>query len=367
MARALELASMARGRTSPNPMVGAAVYKKEKIVGEGYHSRAGEKHAEVKALEMAGGEARGADLYVNLEPCSHFGRTPPCSQAIINAGIRRVFTAMIDPNPKVAGKGLKRLRQAGITVQLGLMEKEARRLNEIYLKYITSSLPFVLIKCGMTLDGKTATNTRESRWITSESARERVHQLRNEVDAVMVGIGTVLADDPELTTRLPGQKGKNPTRVIIDGLLRIPAKSKVLSHQKRSRTILVTTSHAPEERVRSLRELGAEVLIMGGDGRRVDMSQLMTELGKKGLTSLMIEGGSEIAASALAAGIVDKVIFFIAPKIIGGREAPTAVGGEGISSLNEAFQLQEVNFVPLGDNLMVEGYLVQQEGKCSPG
>lgn len=368
MARALELAALARGRTSPNPMVGAIVVNGDEVLGEGYHPRAGEDHAEVEALRRSGERTRGADLYVSLEPCSHFGRTPPCADAIIRAGIARVFAAMQDPNPRVDGRGIARLREAGVRVQVGLLGKEARRLNEVYVKHITTGLPHVTLKSGMSLDGKIATRTGETRWITGEASRVKVHEMRNTVDAILVGIGTILADDPELTTRLPGVDCRHPDRVVIDSLLRVPLKARVLARRGPSRVILVANPLAPEERVRLLRSMGAEVLIVegaaGGGERRVDLRSVMRELSRIGITSVLVEGGSEIAASCLEAGIVDKVLFFIAPMIIGGREAPMVIGGRGAGTLAEARRLCNVRYTPVGDNLMVEGYL--GEAPCSP-
>jgi diaminohydroxyphosphoribosylaminopyrimidine deaminase/5-amino-6-(5-phosphoribosylamino)uracil reductase len=367
MARALHLAALGRGRTAPNPMVGAVVVRAGAVVGEGYHARAGEDHAEVVALRQAGPAAQGADLYVTLEPCSHFGRTPPCVDAIVRAGVGRVFAATQDPNPRVNGQGIARLREAGIPVSVGLLAAEAHLLNEVYCKHITTGVPHVTLKAGMSLDGKIATRTGESRWITGEGARLKVHELRNAVDAILVGIGTILADDPELTTRIPGADCRNPDRIVIDSLLRIPLKSRVLARRSPSRTILVANPHAPEERVRLLRDMGAEVIIVGfvpGGDRRIDLQVLMRQLGGMGITSVLVEGGSEIAASSLEAGIVDKVVFFIAPSVIGGRDATPVIGGRGVASLGEARRLRDVRYTPVGDNLMVEGYLGGRP--CSP-
>lgn len=364
MARALELAARARGRTSPNPMVGAVIVSGGKVVGEGFHQRAGEPHAEAVALERAGPAAAGADIYVNLEPCAHQGRTPPCADSVVRAGIARVFTAMLDPNPQVAGRGLARLRAAGVKVSVGLLAEEAARLNEVYCRHITSGLPHVTLKIAMSLDGKTATRTGDARWITGEASRRRVHEMRNAVDAVLVGIGTILADDPDLTTRLPGAECRHPDRVIIDSHLRIPNKARVLAHRSRGRTILVAGPHAAAARVRELRDLGAEVIIVGGGERRVLLKDVIERLAGMGITSVLIEGGSEIAASSLAAGVVDKLVFFIAPLLIGGREAPPVLGGRGAGLLDEATRLRDVRWTPVGEDLMVEGLL--REAPCSP-
>ena len=365
MTRALELAALARGRTAPNPMVGAVLVSGDTVVGEGFHARAGEPHAEAVALAAAGPAARGADLYVTLEPCAHHGRTPPCADAIIEAGVARVFAAMRDPNPKVDGQGIARLKAAGVAVKVGLLGVEAARLNEVYCKNVTSSLPQVTLKIGMSLDGKTATRTGDARWITSEASRRRVHEMRNEVDAVLVGIGTILADDPDLTTRLPGTDCRHPDRVVIDSHLRIPSRSRVLAHRNRGRTILVVGPHAPEPRVREMRALGAEVIVVDGGERRVDLRLVLERLFALGITSVLIEGGSEIAASSLEAGIVDKLVFFIAPLLIGGREAPPVIGGRGVGPLADAARLHDVRWSAVGDDLMVEGYVREQS--CSPG
>ena len=364
MARAMELAARARGRTSPNPMVGAVLVGGGAIVGEGFHARAGEPHAETLALAQAGTAARGADLYVNLEPCSHHGRTPPCADAIVQAGVARVYAAMRDPNPKVDGRGIALLRAAGVKVQVGLFGDEAVRLNEIYCKNMTAGLPHVTLKIGMSLDGKTATRTGDARWITGEASRRRVHEMRDTVDAVLVGIGTILADDPDLTTRLPGTDCRHPDRVVIDSHLRIPSRARVLAHRNRGRTILVAGPNAPESRARELRALGAEVIVVDGGERRVDLRIVVERLFALGITSVLIEGGSEIAASSLEAGIVDKLVFFIAPLLIGGREAPPVIGGRGVGPLAEALRLHDVRWDRVGEDLMVEGYV--REPTCSP-
>lgn len=345
-------------------MVGAVLVCGDTIVGEGFHARAGEPHAESMALAQAGSAARGADLYVNLEPCSHHGRTPPCADAIVAAGVARVFAAMRDPNPKVDGRGIARLRTAGVKVHVGLLGEEAVRLNEIYWTNVTTGLPQVTLKIGMSLDGKTATRTGDARWITCEASRKRVHEMRNAVDAILVGIGTILADDPDLTTRLAGTECRHPDRVVIDSHLRIPSRAKVLAHRNRGRTILVAGPHAAESRVRELRELGAEVLIVDGGDRRVDLKLVVERLFALGITSVLIEGGSEIAASSLEAGIVDKLVFFIAPLLIGGRDAPAVIGGRGVGPLVEARRLRTVRWETVGDDIMVEGYV--REPVCSP-
>ncbi len=367
MLRAIELASLARGRTSPNPMVGAVMVREGRIVGEGYHLRAGEDHAEVRAIRVSGAGARGADLYVNLEPCSHHGRTPPCTEAIIRAGVKRVFAAIRDPNPLVGGRGAGNLRKAGVEVRFGLASREARVLNEAYLKYIRTGMPFVVIKSAQSLDGKIATRTGDSRWISGEASRKLVHLMRDSADAIMVGIGTVIADNPRLTARLDGRRGKHPVPVVVDPLLRLPLGARVLRRRGRPGAIVVASDRAEAERRKALESLGAEVIVVEGEGGRIDMASLMRRLAERGLTSVLIEGGGETSASALEAGVVDKLALFVSPRIIGGRGAPTSVGGEGVARVRDARQLSGVTVTPVGDDLLIEGYFLQGKGKkCSP-
>ncbi len=331
----LELASKAKGLTSPNPCVGAVVVKNGRIIGKGYHKYAGGPHAEIYALRQAGKRAEGATLYVSLEPCSHYGRTPPCVDAIISSGIKRVVAAMKDPNPKNNGKGLRILRRNGIKADVGILEAEARRLNEDFVKYITKRMPFVAVKVAQTLDGKIATRTGDSKWITGQKARKFVHKLRSEVDAIMVGRGTVLKDDPLLTVRLKGRKVKQPLRIILSGRSKIPSKARILN-SKGGGVIIVTTKEK---------------------SRRVDIRPLLKELAKREITSVLIEGGGETIASAFEAGVVDKVYFFIAPKVIGGREAPTSVEGKGVEKAGKAVRIEKTSFHKIGDDLLIEGYV----------
>lgn len=356
---ALELAKSTVGQTSPNPAVGCVLVRDGRIVGLGAHLKAGEPHAEVHALRMAGKAARGATAYVTLEPCSHYGRTPPCAEALIAAGVRRVVVGAVDPNPQVAGRGIARLREAGIEVTVGVLEEACRRLNEAFNKYIVHRVPFVTVKTASTLDGKIATRTGHSRWITSQDARRYVHELRRRSDAVLVGVGTVIADDPRLTVRLPGG-GKNPVRVILDSRLRLPLSARVLTDGA-APTWVVTTAQAPEERIRAVTAQGAEVLV-AGDGERVDIHRLLRLLGARGITSLLVEGGAEVNASFFAARAVDKVIAFFAPKVVGGRAAPTPVGGEGAATMDEAVRLRDVHVDTIGPDIVVTGYPVWEEG-----
>ena len=357
MHEALTLAAQARGRTSPNPMVGSVVVKDGRVVGRGYHVRAGTSHGEVVALEDASGQAHGATLYVTLEPCCYYGRTPPCTKAIIAAGIRRVVAAMRDPNPLVSGKGLEELRQAGIEVKLPVLEAEAAALNEVFIKYITTKRPFVLLKVAASLDGKIATVTGESRWITNERSRLLVHQLRDQVDAVMVGINTVLRDDPLLTTRLPGGGGRDPMRIIVDSRLRLPCEARVLTASTAACTLIATTAEAPREKRLQLEAAGAKVLVVEGDGPGVPLGSLMEQLGTMQVSSILLEGGGELHSSALRVGIVDKVLYFLAPKLIGGRSAPPAIGGAGFARLEEAVTLERMHVRQLDGDLLIEGYV----------
>ncbi|MGC8784043.1 MAG: bifunctional diaminohydroxyphosphoribosylaminopyrimidine deaminase/5-amino-6-(5-phosphoribosylamino)uracil reductase RibD [Armatimonadota bacterium] len=365
MRRALALAR--RGYTAPNPMVGAVLVKDGRVVGEGYHRRAGMPHAEVEALRRAGEKARGATLYVTLEPCSHWGRTPPCTDALIEAGVRCVYAAMQDPNPQVAGKGFEKLREVGIEVQVGVLEERARQLNEVFIKYHTTGMPFVTVKAAMSLDGKIATHTGDSKWITDEPARRLVHRLRARHDAVMVGVGTVLKDDPLLTARLPRLKEPlHRLRVIVDSRLRCPEEARVLSVED-SPTLIATTASAPPEKVARLRERGVEVAMLPADDGRVDLRALMTMLAQRGVTGVLCEGGGTLIAALFARRLVDKVMFFYAPRIIGGREAPTAVEGDGCAHMEGCLRLDRVYWRKIGRDMMVQAYPVWEDDEgCSP-
>lgn len=358
---ALDLAEKARGCTSPNPLVGAVIVKDGEIVGQGYHLKAGTPHAEIHALKQAGDHARGAVLYVTLEPCSHFGRTPPCSTAVINAGIQEVFVAMVDPNPLVAGRGIKQLEEAGIKVHVGVCGAKAADVNEIFIRYITTRKPFVLLKTAMTLDGKIATKNGDSKWVTGAAARYRVHQLRNEYDAILVGINTVLADDPALTCRLP-EGGRDPIRIILDSQGRMPLNARLLTEESEAPTYLVITDRAPFDKIRALSETNVKIIRADVDAKgRIDLHSLMTKLGEMQITSLLVEGGSEIAASFLEEKLVNKVLTFIAPKLSGGAGAPTPVGGKGAVLMKDALWLSHTAFGQVGDDFYMTGYPVYSE------
>lgn len=357
MRRTLELARKARGRTSPNPLVGAVVVKNGKVVGEGYHKKAGLPHAEIEALNRAGRQARGARLFVNLEPCCHFGRTPPCTNAIIDSGITEVFVGIRDPNKLVGGRGLRILKKAGIKVETRILQAECERLNEVFIKYIRTGMPFVILKAAISLDGKIATATGMSRWITGPQARSLVHEIRDEIDAVMVGAGTVVKDNPLLTTRLKNKNGKNPARVILDGKCRISLDAKVFRNSETQRVIYVTAGNLPDKREDRLRHMGVEICVVEGKDGILDLTQLMRWLGEKGLTSVLIEGGAEVNASALKSNIVDKIMFFVSPLVIGGRDAPSAVAGKGIEDLKHALRVKNLSVRKIGQDLLLEGYL----------
>jgi len=355
MQQALALAAYATGRTSPNPLVGAVVVKDGRVVGQGWHRKAGTEHAEVHALRQAGELAKGATVYVTLEPCSHYGRTGPCSKALIEAGVKQVVIAMRDPNPLVAGKGIKMLEDAGIEVSIGVLEGAAKKLNEVFLKWIMTKQPFVVMKTAMTLDGKIATAAGKNQWISNAASRKRVHELRDIYDGILVGIGTVLADDPSLTVRLPDGSGKNPLRIIVDSKARTPLTAKVVCDGE-AKTLIAVTALAPPDRVAALQAAGAEVLIVN-EGRQVDLQRLLADLGRRNITGVFVEGGATINYSLLQNQLVDKVYSFIAPKMVGGRTAPTPVGGDGVAELSEAFSLQAIETELLAGDILVSGYI----------
>jgi diaminohydroxyphosphoribosylaminopyrimidine deaminase/5-amino-6-(5-phosphoribosylamino)uracil reductase len=357
----LGLARRGEGQTSPNPMVGAVITRAGRIVGKGYHRRAGEPHAEIEAIEDAGKATPGAEMWINLEPCDHWGRTGPCTEAITNSGIKQVIVGMEDPNPRVKGKGIAKLRKNGIKVEVGLLEDECRRLNESYIKFIRTKTPWVILKVAASLDGKTATRSGESRWISGKEALSYVHRLRNKVDAILVGVDTIIKDNPLLTTRLPGRKSRDPIRIVADSKLRIPLTSGVLKLQSGAATILATTEKASSKKIRRLEQMGIKVLVTSQYNGRVELPSLMKKLGALNITSLLIEGGSTINASALSSGIVDKVIWFYAPKIIGGKRSPGMVGGNGIETLEQAIALEDLRVRRLGEDILIEGYIKKRK------
>ena len=355
MKLALDLAASAKGKTNPNPIVGAVIVKDGVIAGTGLHRKAGEPHAEVHAFKMAGEYAKGGTLYVTLEPCSHYGKTPPCANLVKESGIKRVVVAMEDPNPEVAGRGIALLKEAGIEVEVGILEKEARRLNERFIHNMTTGRPFVLSKFAMTLDGKLATHTGHSKWITGEESRHSVHLLRNEVDAILVGIGTVLADNPSLTTRLPEGGGKNPVRIILDSELRVPMDAHVL-HVEEARTVIVTQENASLEKIASLSERGVEFIMVPKTEAGLDLEVLMDELYKKGITDVLLEGGSEVNASFLRAGLIDKYVIYVAPKLLGGRNSLTPFSGDDVERMDEAMDVSISHVDTFGEDIRITAY-----------
>lgn len=356
MRMALRLAEKAAGRTSPNPMVGAVVVKNGRVISRGWHKKAGEPHAEAIALAKAGTDAKGATLYVTLEPCSHRNkRTPPCSPLVIRSGVRRVVIAMIDPNPKVSGGGIRAIGQAGIEVVTGVLEAEAMHLNEAFIKHVTRKVPFVTLKIAQTLDGRIATAKGESKWITGEREREEGRRLRDRNDAILVGINTILKDDPALTTRIPN--GRDPIRVIVDSRLRIPLRAKVLTQRSTAKTVVATLASAPRKKVSQVGATGAEVLVVKSENGRVSLRDLMRKLGRMGIISVLIEGGAEINASALKAGLVDKIIAIIAPTLMTGRDSLCAIGGNSPARLNQAIGITRFTTRCIDRDLIVEGYV----------
>ncbi len=352
MEKALELAKKGLGKTNPNPMVGAVIVKAGRIVAEGFHAAAGGPHAEVFALEKAKTRARGATMYVTLEPCVHYGKTPPCVDAIIESGIERVIIGSIDPNPLVGGKGVEKLRNAGIKVETGVLDEENRRLNEIFFHLMQEKRPFVVMKSAMSADGKTATRTLDARWITNESSRRFVHELRSRLRAVMVGANTVIADDPRLTAR--HEKGcPQPVRIIVDAHGEIPPDAKVLQTAATHATWIVTTKKAPKERLSAFEEMGARIVFAAESATGIDFRALMKRLAEDDIDSILVEGGSHLNASLIDADVVDRLHLFIAPKIIGGKDAKTPVGGEGVAKVKDARKLAFVKVDNFGGDIMV--------------
>ncbi len=345
----IKLAEKGRGLTSPNPMVGCIIVKRGRIVGKGYHKKAGAEHAEVLAIQDAGKKTVNSTMYVNLEPCSHWGRTPPCTEKIVEAGVREVIIGMKDPNPLV--DGYLELKFRGIKTKIGILEKEAKKLNEVYIKYVKAKRPFVIMKVAMTLDGRIATKTGDSKYITSREARTYVHQLRSDVDAVMVGLNTVLRDNPELTPRLV--KGKDPMKIVVDSKLKIPKNCKLM--QSPSKLIIATTNQASKRDVSKMQQKGVNVITIKSKKGMVDIEDLMKQLGKHEITSVMIEGGSELNSSAIKAGLIDKVLIFTAPKILGNGLG--AIGNLGIKKINKAIELKNPVTKKIGKDLLIEAYL----------
>lgn len=359
MMRAIKLAEFGRGWTSPNPVVGAVIVKNGRIIGEGYHARYGELHAERNAIASLTEPAEGATMYVTLEPCCHYGKTPPCTEAILEQKISRVIIGSKDPNPKVAGKGARLLKEAGVQVEEGFMKEECDRLNRVFFHYITSKTPYVVMKYAMTADGKIATRTGASKWISGEEARNKVQEMRHQYTGIMAGIGTVLADDPMLNVRIGGKK--SPIRIICDSRLRIPPDCRICRTAGEYPTILAHGSE-DENAVRRLRELGIETLFVPDERGRVDLKNLMKMLGERGIDSILLEGGGTLNESALCAGIVQELKVFLSPKIFGGDRAKSPVTGTGVSLPDEAWLLMLEEVSRTGEDLLLEYRVLNREG-----
>jgi diaminohydroxyphosphoribosylaminopyrimidine deaminase/5-amino-6-(5-phosphoribosylamino)uracil reductase len=355
MRLALEMAGTAKGKTNPNPMVGAVVVKDGQIVGTGIHRKAGEPHAEVHAFRMAGEHAKGATLYVTLEPCSHYGKTPPCAILVMESGVKRVVIAMEDPNPQVAGSGIRLLREAGIEVEVGVLEEESKRLNERFVHNMLTGRPFVISKAAMTLDGKIAAYNGHSKWVTGEEARKNVHELRHQTDAILVGINTVLADNPRLTTRLETGAGKNPVRVILDSELRTPLDA-LLTDCSQASTWIAAASDADPVRAKALEEKGVEILLLSRNEHGLDLKELLAKIYQKGITDIIVEGGSQVNSAFLREGLIDKFIVYIAPKILGGLHSLTPFAGSDPEGMGEAVDLRIEKIEQYGEDLCLTAY-----------
>jgi diaminohydroxyphosphoribosylaminopyrimidine deaminase/5-amino-6-(5-phosphoribosylamino)uracil reductase len=352
---AFGLAEKARGWASPNPYVGAVLVNGSAIVGWGYHERPGAPHAEINALHLAGRRARGSTLYLTLEPCVHWGRTPPCVDAVIDAAPRRVVISAYDPNPVVYRKGVRRLREAGIEVEVGMLVRRHTTLNEAYIKHVTRGLPLVTLKAAVSLDGRLATRTGDSRWVSSPEARDYVHLLRGEHDAIMVGIGTILRDDPELTVRHPQWKGKAILRVIVDSELRLPLDARVLACPEKGAVAVLASERAREDKERALKGKGAEVVRLPRGPQGVDLARAVAWLGERGAASLLVEGGSRLLTAMIEARLADRLFLVISPKLVGGEAAPILFEGRGIQRMREALGIRDVSSFAIGRDTVLEG------------
>lgn len=353
MRLAMQLAGNAIGRTSPNPLVGAVIVKDNRVVGCGWHRKAGTPHAEVHALNQAGELAQGADVYVTLEPCAHYGKTPPCAKALVEAKVKNVYGGLLDVNPKVAGKGFKILEDAGIHVEYGFLQDELRKQNEVFFKWIEHKKPFIVLKAAMTLDGKIATATGQSKWITNETSRAYGYKLRDIYDGIMVGINTVIEDNPMLTARVDG--GKNPIRIVVDSSLKIDINANVVQ-DKSAKTIVATTDKADKDKILKLQAQNVDVIVVDKDENdKVDIEKLLDILGQQNICSILVEGGATLSGSFVAKKLVDKVYFFIAPRIVGGKEAKTPVAGTGILNLQEALALKDIQIEKLEEDILIIG------------
>ncbi len=355
MELALKEAEKGKGKVNPNPLVGAVIVKNNEIIGIGHHEVYGGPHAEINAFNNATSSVEGATMYVTLEPCSHYGKTPPCADKIIEKKLSRVVIGTKDPNELVAGKGVKKLLDAGIEVTIGVLEEECKKINEVFIRYITTKRPFVVLKVGMSLDGKICTSSGESKWITSEKSRENVHLLRNELKGIMVGVNTVIKDNPKLTCRI--ENARNPVRIIVDSTLRIPLDSYVVESAREIKTIIGTTEKADINALKFLEAKGVTIIKTESINGKVNLDELLMKLGELSIDSILLEGGAKLNYSALESGIVQKVLFYISPKIIGGDTSKTPVGGSGIDKLKDAFKIKKLSFKAIDEDILIEGYL----------
>ena len=356
MEMAYGLAGKARGRPSPNPRVGAVVVRRDRVVGLGCHEEAGKSHAEILALRAAGDRTRGATLYLTLEPCVHWGRTPPCVDQVIAAGLRRVVVSAVDPNPVVHTRGVRRLRAAGLDVSVGLLAERMASLNEAYVKHITRRVPFVTLKAALSMDGKIACRTGDSQWISSPGTRDYIHLLRGEHDALMIGINTLLADDPRLTVRHPGWPGRKIVRVVLDPRLRFPSDAKILSTLRKGRILVFAGSGAPAAKARALERRGVEVVFPGGRRRQWPLEEVLAELGRREIAALLVEGGSRLFTAFIEGRLADKAVLTYSPKLVGGRDAPGLYAGRGARRICEALPLERLRSLAIEDDIILEGY-----------
>jgi diaminohydroxyphosphoribosylaminopyrimidine deaminase/5-amino-6-(5-phosphoribosylamino)uracil reductase len=356
MKMALHQARKGLGRTSPNPAVGAVVVKGGEVIAVGHHRKAGAPHAEVDALTKLDGYAPGATLYVTLEPCNHHGRTPPCTEAILQSGIQRVVVGMKDPNPRVSGGGIEFLSQRGVALRVGLLEKECVRMNEAFIRFVTANRPFVILKSALTLDGWTASRSNHSAWITNERSRGFVHRMRDRVDAILVGVGTVLCDNPSLTTRLKGRKGRNPIRVVVDTHLRTPYTAQIMRPDPSAPTVLVAGEHADPRRVTLFEDMGVKVILCQVVSGRIDLVALMDILGKMSVMSVLVEGGASLVGSLIRKQLIDKFYLFVAPKILGGDDGIPLARGRGPERMDGCLRLTEIQRRRFGDDTLILGY-----------
>ena len=364
MREALREARKGLGRTSPNPAVGAVIVNNGQPIAKGYHKKAGLPHAEVEVLAKLGGNARGCTIYITLEPCNHHGRTPPCTEAILKSGVSRVVVGMKDPNPDVSGGGCEFLKQHGIEVKTGVLETECRILNEAFLKYVLTKRPFVIAKSAITLDGWTGTAAGHSRWITNEKSRQFVHRLRDQVDAVMVGVGTILADDPRLTTRIKRGRGRDPLRIVVDTHLRTPVNARIVNHDSSANTLIVVGDEVPPEALERYPKKGVLILSCPTRDGRIDLPALMDILAEKSVTSILVEGGSSLTGSMLRERLIDKYYVFEAPKILGGDDGIPMVAGEGPKQMDQCLVLKNVQVRRFGEDILVVGSPDYEGSRC---